>query len=95
MNRTACQTNEYQQVFGSFHPPNPQGMYFNRIAATKGEKDDFAIARFGNEAQRCLKMLETWSERKVKFPTSGGIHLGLDTEGRAEVGCLMHPPKGR
>lgn len=39
-----------------------QGMYFNRIAATKGQKDEFAIARFGNEAERCLKMLEarTW-----------------------------------
>mmetsp|Transcript_15759 Transcript_15759/g.17126 ORF Transcript_15759/g.17126 Transcript_15759/m.17126 type:complete len:135 (-) Transcript_15759:233-637(-) len=35
-----------------------QSMYFNRIAATKGEKDDFAIARFGNEAKRCLKMLD-------------------------------------
>ena len=33
-------------------------MYFNRIAAVKGQKDDFAIARFGNEAQRCLQMLE-------------------------------------
>jgi hypothetical protein len=33
-------------------------MYFNRIAATKGEKDDFAIARFGKEAARCLKMLD-------------------------------------
>ena len=59
--------------FGTIHASKPlrlvilchfnlhQGMYFNRIAATKGEKDDFAIARFGNEAERCLKMLEAWT----------------------------------
>ena len=34
-------------------------MYFNRIAATKGQRDDFAIARFAQEARRCLQMLDS------------------------------------
>ena len=34
-----------------------QSMYFNRIAATQGNRDEFSIQRFGNEAKRCLQML--------------------------------------
>ena len=54
-------------------------MYFNRIAATKGEKNDFAIARFGNEAERCLKMLEALEEN-LKMQSTGEIDLKLSIE---------------
>lgn len=35
-----------------------QSMYFNRLAAVQGNKDEFSIARFGNEGKRCLQMMD-------------------------------------
>ncbi|CAE6923893.1 yfcG [Symbiodinium natans] len=52
-----CKQWLYWQV-SALGPMMGQSMYFNRIAATKGEVDSFSIARFGKEAERCLQMLD-------------------------------------
>ena len=46
-----------------------QSMYFNRIAATQGNHDEFSIQRFGKEATRCLQMLDD------QLASSGGPFL--------------------
>ncbi|CAL1139053.1 unnamed protein product [Cladocopium goreaui] len=61
-----------------------QSMYFNRIAATKGEKDDFAIARFGKEAERCLKMLDD------QLQQSGGPYLLGKNVSIVDVSCFPY-----
>lgn len=61
-----------------------QSMYFNRIAATKGEKDDFAIARFGKEAERCLKMLDD------QLQQSGGPYLLGKNVSSVDVSCFPY-----
>lgn len=61
-----------------------QSMYFNRIAATKGEKDDFAIARFGKEAERCLKMLDD------QLQQSGGPYLLGKEVSVVDVSCFPY-----
>jgi len=61
-----------------------QSMYFNRIAATKGQKDEFAIARFGNEAERCLKMLDD-----QLLETGGPYLLGKEVS-IVDVSCFPY-----
>lgn len=61
-----------------------QSMYFNRLAAVQGNQDDFAIARFGNEAKRCLKMLDD------QLVTSGGPFLLGESVSVVDVACFSY-----
>ncbi|CAK9020875.1 unnamed protein product [Durusdinium trenchii] len=78
-----CKQWLYWQVSGQ-GPMLGQSMYFNRIAATKGQRDDFAIARFGNEAQRCLKMLD-----EQLLQTGGPFILGQEIS-VVDVACFPY-----
>eukprot|EP00913_Durusdinium_trenchii_P019890 g18697.t1 len=77
-----CKQWLYWQVSGQ-GPMLGQSMYFNRIAATKGQRDDFAIARFGNEAQRCLKMLD---EQLLQTGVAFRLHRVFQGTAAAEGG---------
>uniref|UniRef100_A0A0G4HL50 Glutathione S-transferase n=1 Tax=Chromera velia CCMP2878 TaxID=1169474 RepID=A0A0G4HL50_9ALVE len=57
----ACKQWLYWQVSG-LGPSMGQSMYFNRLVAVQGHKDDFVIKRFGKEAKRCLQMLNAQLE---------------------------------
>lgn len=61
-----------------------QSMYFNRIAATQGHKDDFAIQRFGREAKRCLEMLND------QLQESGGPFLFGDKVSIVDVATFPY-----
>ena len=78
-----CKQWLYWQVSGQ-GPMLGQSMYFNRLAAVQGHRDEFAIARFGNEAQRCLQMMND------QLKQSGGpFLLGQDIT-VADVACFPY-----
>lgn len=61
-----------------------QSMYFNRLAAVQGNIDDFSIRRFGNDALRCLEMMDQ------QLATSGGpFLLGKDVT-VVDVACFAY-----
>jgi len=47
-------------LFGAtgLSPAMGNAMFFNRIAATKGEVNEYAIQRYTNESRRCLEVLD-------------------------------------
>ena len=65
-------------------PMMGQSMYFNRLAAVQGNQDDFSIARFGNEAKRCLQMMNDQLEE-----TGGPFLLGKDIT-VVDVACFAY-----
>lgn len=73
----------YWQVSG-LGPAMGQAMYFQRIAAVKGHRDEFAIGRFIAEAERCLSMLDKQIEE-----SGGPFILGKDIT-LADVACFAY-----
>ena len=74
----------YWQVSGQ-GPMMGQSMYFNRIAAiANGERDEFSIARFGKEAQRCLQMMND------QLKESGGPFLLGNEVTVVDVACFAY-----
>ena len=65
-------------------PMMGQAMYFQRIAAVKGQKDDFAIGRFRAEGDRLLKMLDDLL-KETGGPFLLGQHVTL-----ADVACFPY-----
>eukprot|EP00439_Symbiodinium_sp_Y106_P045992 s2020_g5.t2 len=78
-----CKQWLYWQV-SALGPMMGQSMYFNRIAATKGDKDSFSIARFGKEAERCLQMLDD------QLAESRGPFLFGDEVSAVDVACFAY-----
>lgn len=78
-----CKQWLYWQVSGQ-GPMLGQSMYFNRLAAVQGNRDDFAIRRFGNEAKRCLQIMND------QLQESGGpFLLGADIS-VVDVACFAY-----
>lgn len=78
-----CKQWVYWQVSG-MGPMMGQSMYFNRIAATQGNRDEFSILRFGKEAERCLQMLDD------QLSDSGGpFILGKDVT-VVDIACFAY-----
>lgn len=65
-------------------PSMGQSMYFNRLAAVQGQRDEFGIKRFGNEARRCLEMLDAKLEES-KGPFILGEHISV-----VDVACFAY-----
>lgn len=61
-----------------------QSMYFNRIAATQGNKDEFSILRFGKEAERCLQMMDD------QLAESGGPFLFGKDVSIVDIACFPY-----
>lgn len=78
-----CKQWLYWQV-SALGPMMGQSMYFNRIAATKGETDSFSIARFGKEAERCLQMLDD------QLAESKGPFLFGDEVSVVDIACFAY-----
>jgi len=78
-----CKQWLYWQVSGQ-GPMMGQSMYFNRIAATQGNRDEFSILRFGTEARRCLQMLNDQLEA-----SGGPFVLGRDCT-VVDIACFAY-----